>query len=129
LAQKENGRLLDLLLPVDFTKQHPAYPNRPRNLFKFYYTGLIKSNLKDVKTDTANATPLTIKLHSIANVSTGKKAFAGELHMLDYMTRQPVTLNLKIHQKNNFIYFEASPLPYTHKIWAVMDSALKEIKL
>ena len=96
---------------------------------KFYYTGLIKSNLKDAKTDTANATPVTIKLHSIPNVAPGRKAFEGELHMPDYMSRQPITLNFKIHQKNNFIYFEASPLPYANKIWAVMDSALKEIKL
>ncbi len=96
---------------------------------KFYYTGLVKNNLKEAKIDTAQNIPVTIKLHSIANVSAGRKAFAGELHMLDYMTQEPITLNLKIHQKGNFIFFEASPLPYTNKVWAVLDSALKEVKL
>lgn len=92
---------------------------------KFYYTGLVRSNL----TDTAHLIPVTIKLHRIPNVAPGRKAFKGEIHMLDYMSKQPIILNLKIHQKNNFIFFEVSPLPYANKIWVVMDSALKEIKL
>jgi hypothetical protein len=96
---------------------------------KFYYTGLVRSNLKDAKMDTVNTTPVTVKLHPIPNVATGRKAFAGELHMLDYMTQNPITLNFKIHQRGNFIFFEASPLPYTNKMWAIMDSALKEVKL
>ena len=95
---------------------------------KYYYTGLIKGNLKEAKIDTLNAIPVTIKLHPIPNVAAGRKAFEGELHMLNYMTREPITLNFKIHQKDNFIFFEASPLPYSNKMWGVMDAVLKEIK-
>jgi hypothetical protein len=95
---------------------------------KYYYTGLVKVNLASAKVDTAIATPVTISLHSITNVSAGRKAFEGQLHMLDYMTQNPIVLNFKIHQRGNFIFFEASPLPYTNKLWATMDSALKAIK-
>lgn len=95
---------------------------------KFYYTGLVRSNLSDAKMDTANAIPVTIKLHPIPNVAAGRKAFEGELHMLDYMSQDPITLYFKIHQRDNFIFFEASPLPYSNRIWGIMDSALKGIK-
>jgi len=100
-----------------------------------YYTGLIKTNLKGAKIDTTIATPVKVQLHKIAADKTDKLTFEGKVEMMDYMTQDPIVLNFRIHVKKetywgNFsaIFFEASPQPYSHKLWLEMDEIGNGIK-
>ncbi|MDB5146954.1 MAG: hypothetical protein JWQ57_974 [Mucilaginibacter sp.] len=93
-----------------------------------YYTGLVKTNLKEAKIDTAIATPVKVKLRSIKMDDTDIQAFEGKVEMMDYMTQNPLSLNLRIHVKKvkpginiSAVYFEASPQPYEHKVWVQLD--------
>ncbi|WPV00079.1 hypothetical protein SNE26_29130 [Mucilaginibacter sp. cycad4] len=94
-----------------------------------YYSGLVKSNLKQAKIDTAVATPVKVKLQNIKAGDTDTQAFEGKAEMTDYMTQNPLILNFRIHVKKvkpgsdiAAVYFEASPQPYKHKIWAQLDA-------
>lgn len=100
-----------------------------------YYTGLIKTNLKEAKIDTTIATPVKVQLHKIAADKTDRLAFEGKVEMMDYMTQDPIVLNFRIHIKKeiywgNFsaIFLEASPQSYNHKVWVEMDEIGNGIK-
>lgn len=93
-----------------------------------YYTGLIKANLKEAKIDTAVAVPVKVKLQNIKTGETDTQTFEGKAAMTDYMTRDPLVLNFRIHVKKaksgssvNAVYFEASPQSYKHKVWVQLD--------
>ncbi|MDP9230264.1 MAG: hypothetical protein M3O67_06305, partial [Bacteroidota bacterium] len=51
------------------------------------------------------------------------ETYSGEIHMLDYMTQQPIILNTLIHirscglQNQTTVFVEISPKPFTHPIW------------
>jgi hypothetical protein len=100
-----------------------------------YYTGLIKTNLKEAKIDTTIATPVKVQLHKSTADKTDRLGFEGKVEMMDYMTQDPIVLNFRIHVKKeiywgNFsaIFFEASPQPYSHKVWVEMDEIGNGIK-
>jgi len=93
-----------------------------------YYTGLIKANLKEAKIDTAVAVPVKVKLQNIKTGETDTQTFEGKVAMTDYMTQDPLVLNFRIHVKKaksgsnvSVVYFEASPQPYKHEVWAQLD--------
>ncbi|MDN5283731.1 MAG: hypothetical protein JWR38_5 [Mucilaginibacter sp.] len=100
-----------------------------------YYTGLVKVNLAQAKIDTALAIPVKVKLNSSRKGKTDIQTFEGQVEMLDYMTQDPIKLNLRIHIKKlksgsdtGAVYLEASPQPYDHKVWIELDALDKGIK-
>ena len=100
-----------------------------------YYKGLIRSNLIKMKIDTSIAKPVKVSLHKIAGNNTDKSAFEGQVEMLDYITQDPITLNFRARIKKqssnsntSILYFEASPQPYSHKLWSEMDNMGKQVK-
>lgn len=93
-----------------------------------YYTGLVNANLKEAKIDTAIATPVRVKLQNAKKDDTDIQSFEGKVEMMDYITQNPLRLNLRIHVKKvkrgvsiSAVYFEASPQPYEHKVWVQLD--------
>ncbi|MEN0055065.1 MAG: hypothetical protein AAGC65_15430 [Mucilaginibacter sp.] len=100
-----------------------------------YYTGLVKANLAQAKIDTTIAIPVKVKLNSSRKSKTDIQAFNGQVEMLDYMTQDPIKLNLLIHIKkpkqgtnSSAVYFEVSPKPYDHKVWIKLDEFDQAIK-
>ena len=99
-----------------------------------YYTGLVIANLKEAKIDTTIATPVKVNIRSIKKGNTDIQAFEAKVEMMDYMTHNPLSLNLRIHVKKvkpgikaTAVYFEASPQPYDHKVWIPMDELDKSL--
>jgi hypothetical protein len=99
-----------------------------------YYTGLVKANLKEAKIDTTIAAPVKVKLQNIKTGATDFQTFEGTVEMTDYMTQNPLSLNMRIHVKKvkpgitvTAVYFEASPQPYEHKVWIPLDELDKNL--
>ena len=92
------------------------------NNLKAYYTGLIKVNSDSSKI----ADKLFRVTSSIRSRNTEKgdlKTFEGSVTMLDYMSKQPITLNVVIHIRScagkdkTFVFHEISPMPYSDDVW------------
>jgi len=92
------------------------------NNLKAYYTGLIKVNSDSSKI----ADKLFPVKSSIKPGTTEKgdlKTFEGSVTMLDYMSKQPITLNVVIHIRScagkvkTFVFHEISPMPYSDDVW------------
>ena len=92
------------------------------NNLKAYYTGLIKVNSDSSKI----ADKLFRVTSSIRSRNTEKgdlKTFEGSVTMLDYMSKQPITLNVVIHirtcagKDKTFVFHEISPMPYSDDVW------------
>ena len=92
------------------------------NNLKAYYTGLIKVNSDSSKI----ADKLFRVTSSIRSRNTEKgdlKTFEGSVTMLDYMSKQPITLNVVIHirtcagKDKTFVFHETSPMPYSDDVW------------
>lgn len=88
-----------------------------------YYTGLINVNTDTSKID---ATKLSAVKAAIKTRTPGKgdlKSFEGTVNMIDYLTREPITINLLIHikscegQNKTFVFHEISAKPYNDPVW------------
>jgi hypothetical protein len=84
-----------------------------------YYTGLFKINTRD------SVKPLPAKVHikAAATQQGDRKTYSGKVDMTDYMTKQPISLNLLIHiktcagQNKTFVFYEVSPQPFANSVW------------
>jgi len=92
------------------------------NNLKAYYTGLIKVN-SDSSKIADKLFPVTSSIKSRTAEKKDLKTFEGSVTMLDYMSKQPVTLNVVIHVRScagkdkTFVFHEISPMPYSDDIW------------
>ena len=92
------------------------------NNLKAYYTGLIKVNSGSSKI-ADKLFPVTSSIKSRTAEKKDLKTFEGSVTMLDYMSKQPVTLNVVIHVRScagkdkTFVFHEISPMPYSDDVW------------
>jgi hypothetical protein len=92
------------------------------NNLKAYYTGLIKVN-SDSSKIADKLFPVTSSIKSRTAEKKDLKTFEGSVTMLDYMSKQPVTLNVVIHVRScagkdkTFVFHEISPMPYSDDVW------------
>lgn len=88
-----------------------------------YYTGLFNFNTDKTKIDTTNLIQVTASIEKIVTEKGDLNTFQGTVNMNDYMTKQPISINLRIHikscdgQKKTFVFYEISPQPYTDNVW------------
>jgi len=101
----------------------PAFDAKTiENNFKAYYTGLIKVNTDSSKI-ADKLFPVTSSIKSRATEKGDLKSFEGSVTMLDYMSKQPITLNVVIHIRScagkdkTFVFHEISPMPYSDDVW------------
>jgi len=92
------------------------------NNLKAYYTGLIKVN-SDSSKIADKLFPVTSSIKSRTAEKEDVKTFEGSVTMLDYMSKQPITLNVVIHIRScagkdkTFVFHEISPMPYSDDVW------------
>jgi len=92
------------------------------NNLKAYYTGLIKVN-SDSSKIADKLFPVASSIKSKTTEKEDLKTFEGSVTMLDYMSKQPITLNVVIHIKTcagkdkTFVFHEISPMPYSDDVW------------
>ncbi len=99
-----------------------------------YYTGLFAINTDQTKIDVTKLMPVTASIKKATADNGDSKTFQGTVHMNDYMTKKPITINIKIHlrscesQKNTFVFYEVSPKPYTDAVWKSLDQLWVDFK-
>jgi len=92
------------------------------NNLKAYYTGLIKVN-SDSSKIADKLFPVTSSIKPRTTEKEDLKTFEGSVTMLDYMSKQAITLNLVIHirtcagKDKTFVFHEISPMPYPDDVW------------
>jgi len=92
------------------------------NNFKAYYTGLIKVN-SDSSKIADKLFPVTSSIRSRTTEKEDLKTFEGSVTMLDYMSKQPITLNVVVHIRScagkdkTFVFHEISPMHYSDEVW------------
>lgn len=88
-----------------------------------YYTGLFNINTDKTKIDTTNLLQVTASIEKIVTDKGDLNTFQGTVNMNDYMTKLPISINLRIHikscdgQKKTFVFYEISPQPFTDNVW------------
>jgi hypothetical protein len=88
-----------------------------------YYTGLFNINTDKSKIDTSKLIPVTASIEKGASEEGDLNTFQGKVNMNDYMTKKPISINLRIHikscagQNKTFVFYEISPQPYTDNVW------------
>lgn len=89
---------------------------------KLYYTGLVASNVPADK-----MIPVVVNIKKTKTASGDAATYTGTINMLDYHTKNPMTLNCLIHVKdiklktNTAVFLELSPQPFTHAVWKKMN--------
>jgi len=97
-------------------------PKTIENNLKTYYTGLIKVN-SDSSKIADKLFPATSSIRPRTTEKEDLKTFEGSVTMLDYMSKQPITLNVVIHirtcsgKDKTFVFHEISPMPYSDDVW------------
>ncbi|MDP9231118.1 MAG: hypothetical protein M3O67_10690 [Bacteroidota bacterium] len=90
---------------------------------KAYYTGLVSRNIISRKIPANKVVPTNVIIKKVKTIASDIETYSGEIHMLDYMTQQPIILNTLIHirncelQNHKTVLFEISPKPFVHSIW------------
>jgi len=95
---------------------------------KHYYSGLVGRNILSRKIPVEKIVPTEVTIDSIDSALAGDfQTFKGEIHMLDYMTQNPVVLNAIIHvkkcstDKHTPVIIEISPKAYDQPVWADLN--------
>ncbi|TMI91911.1 MAG: hypothetical protein E6H08_12735 [Bacteroidetes bacterium] len=96
--------------------------NTIENNLKAYYSGLIKVNSDSAKI-ADKLFPVTSSIRARTTEKEDLKTFEGSVTMLDYMSKQAITLNVVIHVRicagkdKTFVFHELSPMPYSDDVW------------
>ena len=99
-----------------------------------YYTGLVGRNIERRKIPKEKLIPVETKFETTEKNAGDLNTFKGTVHMLDYMTQEPITLNALVHVKscpgksNTFVIFEISPKEESHPIWQTLDKIYTEFQ-
>ena len=95
---------------------------------KLYYTGLITANGSTI------STPIETSFKEITKDGNDLKTYLGTISLLDYMAKQPMVLNCKVHiasctdKTKTFIFYELSPKPLSHIVWQSLDALWTDFK-
>jgi len=97
---------------------------------KAYYTGLAIAN--NVPVDKRIPVKTSFKE---TNAEKGDlKTFSGTIEMLDYMTKQPLTLNAVVHlrrctdENKTIVFYQLSPKPIGHSNWNSLNNIWRDFK-
>jgi hypothetical protein len=94
---------------------------------KAYYNGLIADNIIRRHIQNNNVST-TVAIKPIKTALNDLATYTGTVQMLDYMARQPITLNYLIHLKtcksdnHSAVIIELSPKPYGNGIWSKLNA-------
>lgn len=97
---------------------------------KAYYTGLIAANLGPAST--GKHQPVSVKIKKVKTAKGDTKTFQGEIQLLDYMAKKPITLHGVVHSKRapkqdkTLLFFQLSPKPFGDPIWRSLDELWAE---
>ncbi len=92
-----------------------------------YYTGLYNVNTDSAKVATIKQIPVTANFKKAPKTNGDLQTFTGVITMIDYMKQVPITLNCLVHLKHckvsnkTIIFYELSPMPFTHTNWALLN--------
>jgi hypothetical protein len=101
--------------------------NSLQDNLKRYYTGLVGRNIKPRKIPQEKLFPVEVKIHNMKTAPGNLKTFEGTVHMLNYISQTPMTLNVRIHSKDcadkihSILLFEVSPKQFDHPNWQKLD--------
>lgn len=97
-------------------------PTISKNL-RDYYTGLLNINVDKDKVAADKLAPTKVSIKTRMVEKGDVQTFEGNISMADFMTLQPIELNVIIHvrscegQNKTFVFHEVSPKPYGHEVW------------
>ena len=92
-----------------------------------YYEGLFKINTDSSKHRNEKVIPVTVKLNPVKTLPGDLASFTGMIRMMDFLSRQPITLNCKVHVKRcsetnkTILFFELSPKTFENAVWKSID--------
>ena len=92
-----------------------------------YYTGLLHANLDTSRITAERIKPAVVEIKKIKATGNAEQSFEGDVHTLDFLTWQPIILNIRIHrrtcsdQNKTFIFHEVSPKSFTDPVWKRLD--------
>ena len=104
------------------------------NYLRSYYSGLVKANLIQSKIDTSYAIPVEVTLKKEKDGKDDLQVYEGKIKILDYMTQDPISLNLRAIIKNGkghprtIAFFEVSPQSYNQHVWDELNKIFKSAK-
>jgi hypothetical protein len=92
-----------------------------------YYDGLYISNIKDKKlTPPKNFTVADVK--NVPPLANDQETYEGKIMTLDFLTGEPITLNIRMHVRNlpqighSALLIEVSPESYKQPVWVEMNN-------
>ncbi len=101
---------------------------------KDYYSGLVGRNIISRQIPAGKLVPTNTTIKKIKTTEGDTETYSGTVSMLDYMTQQPMVLNILIHirncgmQKRTAVFVEVSPKPFGHRVWkefAIMNKGFQ----
>ncbi len=98
---------------------------------KAYYTGLIAAAGRDIPIE--KLIPVVTVFKKLKKNKGDKETYSGTITMLDYMKKEPITLNCKVHvsscgKEKTVLFFELSPQAPAHKTWIALDKLWSDFK-
>jgi len=102
---------------------------------KSYYSGLVERNIIPRKIPKEKIIPVKTVFRIITTHPGDRTTFSGTVHMLDYLTQTPMTLNVIVHWRylrspdHSAVLFEVSPKPFDHHIWQQLNDLNKGLRL
>ena len=98
-----------------------------------YYSGLVGRNIIRRKIDSALVVPTVVRIVKSDKVISSGNEYIGEVHMLDYLSLRPITLNVNVQvvrcgDERVAALFAISPQPRSHRLWAELLSIQQGFK-
>ncbi len=99
---------------------------------KIYYTGLVAAAGSKIPAE--KIIPVTTSFKEIKKNKGDLKTFNGTVKMTDYLSKEPILLNCKVHlrsckgESKTFVFFELSPQTFTHTVWISLDKFWLDFK-
>lgn len=99
-----------------------------------YYTGLLYANIDTAKNKTVKINTATVTVTAIKAEKNASESFEATVNTMDYMTLQPLQLNLRIHQRfckeedKTFVFHEVSPKTYDHEVWGRLHALWQSLR-
>lgn len=97
-----------------------------------YYTGLVSINGQNIPAE--KVIPVVTSFKKIKTENGDQETYTGTVKKTDYMSQKPIVLNAKVHlrscpeENKTFIFYELSPQPLSHIVWASLDKLWLEFK-
>jgi hypothetical protein len=101
---------------------------------KLYYNGLVAQNITSRNIPANKVIPTTVTVKKIKSGAGDPETYSATIHMLDYHTNKPITLNgmirVKTKTKNQTgVYFGISPQPLSHSVWQSLNDIGNRLRL